>query len=298
MALASMTGFGRARGDLSRRFSASVVIRSVNHKYLDIQVRTNLREETPELEAAVRAAISAVVQRGRITVQVNLERTVAQETTAMVDVRALSNIVEELRQLEFTGGRESSVELRDVLAIPGLVTVTARETPLDESEMTSLDAVVGEAAERFITMREQEADRLEGQLSDELGRVESFLNELEPELDDIRTRILDRLRDRMEKLLGADAQIDPERLLQEAAMAADRGDIAEEVTRLRSHLETFRDRLGQGGAVGRTLDFLCQEMNRELNTVGSKCREVGVAERLVEAKSACERLREQVQNLE
>ncbi len=118
MALASMTGFGRARGDLSRRFSASVVIRSVNHKYLDIQVRTNLREETPELEAAVRAALSAAVQRGRITVQLNLERTVAQETTAMVDVQALSNIVEELRELEVIGGRESSVELQGCAGDP------------------------------------------------------------------------------------------------------------------------------------------------------------------------------------
>lgn len=298
MVLASMTGFGRARGDLSQRFSASVVIRSVNHKFLDVQVRTNLREETPELEAAVRTAVSSAVQRGRVTAQVNLERTLAQDTTAMVDVQALSSIVEELRRMESAGGRESSVQLRDVLSIPGLVTVTARETLLDEAEIASLDSVVGEAVEGFVRMREEEAKGLEGQLSEELGRVEEFLDELEPQLDEIREKILERLRDRIGKLLGAEAQVEPERLIQEAAIAADRGDVSEEMTRLRTHLRTFRDRLEKGGSVGRTLDFLCQEIHRELNTLGSKCREVGVAERLVEAKAACERLREQVQNLE
>ncbi len=298
MVLASMTGFGRARGDLSRRFSASVVIRSVNHKFLDVQVRTNLREETPELEATVRTAVSSAVQRGRVTAQVNLERTLAQDTTAMVDVQALSSIVEELRRMESVGGRESSVRLRDVLSIPGLVTVTARETQLDEAEIASLEAVVGEAVERFVRMREEEARGLEGQLSEELGRVEEFLDELEPQLDEIRGKILERLRDRMEKLLGTDSQVEPERLIQEAAIVADRGDVSEEMTRLRTHLRTFRDRLEKGGAVGRTLDFLCQEIHRELNTLGSKCREVGVAEKLVEAKAAGERLREQVQNLE
>jgi len=236
MVLASMTGFGRANGDLSSRFSASVVVRSVNHKYLDVQVKTNLREETPELEAAVRAALPSTIQRGRVTVQVMLEKTAAQNATAMVDVQALANILEELRRLESAGGREPSVELRDVLSIPGLVTVTARETQLDESETVALVSILNEAVERFITMRRDEADRLVGQLSEELGKVEAFLDELEPELEDIRTRILDRLRDRMEKLLGAEAQIEPERLLQEAAVVADRADVSEELTRLRSHL--------------------------------------------------------------
>jgi len=92
--------------------------------------------------------------------------------------------------------------------------------------------------------------------------------------------------------------MDPERILQEAAVLADRADVAEEVVRLRAHLENFSERLAAGGVVGRSLDFLCQEIHRELNTLGSKCRELGVADRLVDAKSAAERVREQVQNLE
>ena len=126
----------------------------------------------------------------------------------------------------------------------------------------------------------------------------AFLGGLEPELGDIRERLLARLRERLQRLVGAEVALDPERLAQEAAILADRADVSEEMVRLRSHLEAFADRLSKGGAVGRTLDFLCQEIHRELNTLGSKCREVGLAERIVEAKTATERLREQVQNLE
>jgi uncharacterized protein (TIGR00255 family) len=125
-----------------------------------------------------------------------------------------------------------------------------------------------------------------------------FVDGLEPELEEIRARILGRLRERIERLLGPEVPLEPDRIAQEAAVVADRADVSEEVVRLRSHIEGFRKRLEAGGAVGRALDFLCQEIHRELNTLGSKCREVGLAERLVEAKTATERLREQVQNLE
>ena len=298
MALASMTGFGRGRGELSSRFSASVVIRSVNHKYLDTQVRTNLREETPELEAAVRAIVSSGIQRGRVTVQINLEKTAPSGTTTIVDGEALSKVLDQLRSIESGAGGQNALELRDVLSIPGLVTVAARETRLDQDENAALEAVVGEAMSEFIAMRNDEARRLADQLVHELARLTAFLDELDPELEEIRGKIFERLQERIGRLLGPEVSADPERVVQEAALLADRSDVSEEVTRLRSHFETFAERLAQGGTVGRTLDFLCQEIHRELNTLGSKCREVGVAERLVEAKVATERLREQVQNLE
>ena len=125
-----------------------------------------------------------------------------------------------------------------------------------------------------------------------------FLSGLEAQLDGIREKIHDRLRERIARLLGPETPADPERVVQEAALMADRSAVAEETVRLRAHLASFAEKLGSDGAVGRTLDFLCQEIHRELNTLGSKCRELGVAERLVEAKTATERLREQVQNLE
>jgi uncharacterized protein (TIGR00255 family) len=298
MALASMTGFGRAGGALSPRFSASVVVRSVNHRYLDVQVRSNLREETPELDAAVRAVVSESVARGRVTVQVTLQRTAPSATVVMVDRGAVASALEQLQQLEEAAGGAHTVELRDVLGLPGLVNVTTEETLLDVEELEALVGVTADATRQLVAMRAEEGQRLATQLEQELGKVAAFVTELEPELDQIRSRMLERLRERIDRLLGPDGPADPERVVQEAAVLADRGDVSEEVVRLRSHLDAFSDRLSSAGAVGRALDFLCQEIHRELNTLGSKCREVGIADRLVEAKTATERLREQVQNLE
>ena len=298
MALASMTGFGRARGTISPRFAASVVIRSVNHRYLDVQVRTNLREETPELESAVRAVVAETADRGRVTVQVTLERTQPSATSVMVDGRAVTSALAQLRRLEEEQGGPQTVELRDVLTLPGLVMVTGAETLLEAEELEALAAVVRDASRAFAAMRLEEGARLRGQLTAELERLTAFVDGLEPALGDIRDRLLARLQERLERMTGAEAAVDPDRLAQEVAILADRADVSEEVVRLRSHLEAFADRVSRGGAVGRTLDFLCQEIHRELNTLGSKCREVGLSERVVEAKTATERLREQVQNLE
>ena len=298
MALASMTGFGRARGTISPRFAASVVIRSVNHRYLDVQVRTNLREETPELESAVRAVVAETADRGRVTVQVTLERTQPSATSVMVDGRAVTSALAQLRRLEEEQGGPQTVELRDVLTLPGLVMVTGAETLLEAEELEALAAVVRDATRAFAAMRLEEGARLRGQLTAELERLTAFVDGLEPALGDIRDRLLARLQERLERMTGAEVAVDPDRLAQEAAILADRADVSEEVVRLRSHLEAFADRVSRGGAVGRTLDFLCQEIHRELNTLGSKCREVGLSERVVEAKTATERLREQVQNLE
>jgi uncharacterized protein (TIGR00255 family) len=298
MPLSSMTGFGRVRAVMSDRLSASVIIRSVNHRYLDIQVRINLREELPELEAAVRAVVAERLERGRVTVQLNLERTAPAGTSVVVDGEAVSGVLEQLREIELAEGLPSKIELGDVLSLPGLVAVTGAETQLDEAEMSAFLRLTVEAVEQLRAMRLEEGGRLEDQLHEELGRLAMFLDWFEAQVDDIREKIHERLRERIARLLGPETHAEPERLVQEAALMADKSEVAEEIVRLRSHLAKFSDKLASGGAVGRTLDFLCQEIHRELNTLGSKCREVGVADRLVEAKTATERLREQVQNLE
>lgn len=298
MALMSMTGFGRARAELSDRFGVSVVVRSVNHRYLDIQVRTNLREETPEIEAAVRSVISKRFQRGRVTAQVNLERILAAEVDVAVNTDAVSEVLVQLSNVAVPENFGGTVELGDVLAVPGLVSVASPETILEEEEVTGLRSVASEAVAEAVVMRREEGERLVRQIESEVAEVIGFADWFEPQMPEFRQHLLDRVKDRVEGLVGPDFKMDPERILQEAAVLADRADVAEEVVRLRAHLENFSERLAAGGVVGRSLDFLCQEIHRELNTLGSKCRELGVADRLVDAKSAAERVREQVQNLE
>ncbi len=298
MVLASMTGFGRARGRLSDRYGASVVVRSVNHKYLDVQVRTNLREEAPELESLVRSEVTDRFQRGRVVIQLNLERTGSMATTVAVNDEGVRSVFEQLAAIQLPRGAAAAVELRDVLTIPGLVTVTPEETLLDDEESAALRAVTAEAVEAALEMRFAEGVSLAQQIRDELASIVSFLDWFEPHMPELRRMILERLKERVKAAVESDHGIEPERIVQEAALMADRADVAEEVVRLRAHVQTFVDRLAAAGAVGRTLDFLCQEIHRELNTLGSKCREPFVTERLVEAKAAGERVREQVQNLE
>jgi len=298
MALMSMTGFGRARAELSDRFGVSLVVRSVNHRYLDIQVRTNLREDTPEIEAAVRSVISKKFHRGRVTAQVNLERILTAEVDVAVNTDAVREVLDQLSKVAVPEKFGGTVELGDVLAVPGLVSVASPETILDDEEVSGLRSVASEAVAEALVMRREEGERLVRQIESEVGAVVAFADWFEPQMPDFRQHLLDRVKDRVEGLVGPEVKMEPDRILQEAAVLADRADVAEEVVRLRAHLENFSERLAAGGVVGRSLDFLCQEIHRELNTLGSKCRELGVADRLVDAKSAAERVREQVQNLE
>jgi len=291
-----MTGYGRARGRLSDRFEASVVVRSVNHRFLDLQVRLNLREDAPEVEAAVREVVAGSVARGRVSIQVNLEKLSPAPGRVLVDRAAVESVMSQLEGV--TGGAGAPVEVRDVLALPGIVTVASGETVLDDGELEGLRAVVAEAAEGFAAMRRDEGERLRAALEAELAAIRDFVDWFEPQMDELRRRLVERYAERIRELLPNGVEVDSDRLVQEAAVAADRADVAEEVVRLRSHLVEVTKRLDGGGAVGRQLDFMCQELLRELNTLGSKCREVGVADRLVDAKAAVERLREQVQNLE
>lgn len=298
MALTSMTGFGRARGQLSERFAVSIVVRSVNHRYLDIQVRTNLREEVPEIEALVRSAVGKRFQRGRVTAQLNLERTLVGGVEAAVNVEAVGDVLDQLSRVSLPEGVGNQVGLGDVLAVPGLISVASPETILDDDERAALRSTADEAVRAAVEMRRAEGEHLAKQINSELAEVAAFVDWFEPKMPEFRRLILDRVRERVNAVVDASAAIDPERVVQEAALVADRADVAEEVVRLRAHLATFAERLAAGGTVGRALDFMCQEIHRELNTLGSKCREIGVADRLVEAKSAAERVREQVQNLE
>ena len=298
MSLASMTGFGRAQGEISDRLTASVVVRSVNHKFLDIVIRTNTREELPELEAAVKAAVAEGLDRGRVTAQVDFERTAPQPARVVVNEEAVSSVYGQLAELPLPADLKAGLGLGDLLGIPGLVSIeTTSARPLPE-EAEGLASLTARAVAELVAMRRDEAVALERRIRSDLGEIVGFLEWFEPRADEFRQMVFDRLQERMTELLGPGSPVEPERQVQEAALLADRVDVREELVRLESHLAGFRERLDAGGAVGRPLDFMCQEILRELNTLGSKCRELGVAERLVNAKAALERVREQVQNLE
>jgi uncharacterized protein (TIGR00255 family) len=289
MSVNSMTGFGTARGQLSDRFAVGVVVRAVNNRHLDIVVRLSFREELPEVEAAVRREVERVAKRGRIIVQVDFRRLEAPHSRVLVDRGGLEDLMAQLEGLDVAAG--------DLLAVPGLVNIAAESAVLNDDELIALRQVVAEAAQAFAGMRSEEGARLAEQIDADLDEIGVFLGWFEPQMEVFRQRVFDRLQTRIGELLEGRG-VDEERLVHEAALLADKADVSEEVVRLRTHLESFSRRLGESGPIGRALDFLCQEIHRELNTLGTKCRELGIADRVVDAKGAVERIREQVQNLE
>ncbi len=290
----SMTGFGQAQGG-DGRFEVAVTVRSVNSRHLDLAMR--LKEEYRSAEAPLRELVGGVLVRGRVEFQAEI-RSVGP---IVAEVVVRSEIVRALHQSSATLVAEGLVSpeltLGDLLRLPEAVEVRSGSSPWDEAALELLLTVTRQALEALIAARAVEGTQLGLVLGQKLGA----LAELVACLDTLRPAVLaeatENLRKRLATLL-AGQPIDEQRLAQEAAVLADRSDVSEEIDRLGAHLKLFRDLMAEEGAMGKRLDFLTQEIARELNTLGAKCRHKDVAPLLLEAKSLTEQLREQVQNLE
>ncbi len=293
--LRSMTGFGQAGGELSGRLRVEVRLASVNSRFLEIALRTHPRLDTVELEAAVRPVLAAGVARGRVQVTVDFAVVARGEAGLVLHWEVAAALLTALAERP-AGLELAPLALRDLLALPGFAE-GGGELALAPEELQALLALVASARDAMVAVREREAAALRPQIAGELQLLASFREWLAAVNGQVRASLMARLRERLAALLDG-AEVAPDRLLQEAAIAADRADVAEEVQRLGAHLDHFRRLLEQGGPVGKKIDFLLQELLREVNTAGSKCREAGMGERVVEAKAALEKLREQCANLE
>jgi len=293
--LRSMTGFGQAQGEISARLGAEVRIASVNARFLEVTVRTHPRIDTAELEAALRQRLAGALARGRAQVTVDL-RPLAQTTAELVLHWEVARQLMDALDRRPPGLELAPLALRDLLAIPGFAE-GGGELVLTPDEQRALLDLAGQARDALVAQREREAAALLPQIEGELADLASFRGWLAEVNDQVRTDLFARLKERLATLLEG-AEVNQDRLLQEAAIAAERVDVAEEVQRLGAHLAHFDALLAEGGPVGKKIDFLLQELLREVNTAGSKCREAGMGERVVAAKAALEKLREQCANLE
>jgi uncharacterized protein (TIGR00255 family) len=294
----SMTGFGRAetRGD---SVVVSVEARSVNHRHLDVAIRLPRALAALELEA--RRAIGARLERGRVDVTVQIASVAGQPTQRVVaDAVLARQYVERARalaaELGEAGGR-GDIPLAWVLERPGVVRVEDTEPADTVVDWTLLEQAIARALDELIERRTAEGERLTQELRhlhNELGAIVETMASRAPAGVQRRE---ERLRERLASLLGS-ASIDEARILTEAAVWADKADIAEELTRLRAHLAELAIVLDKGGAVGRALDFLLQELGREVNTVASKADDLELSQAALAGKGVLEKMREQVQNLE
>ena len=290
--LRSMTGFGR--GEATTGDVAVVVeLRSVNNRYLDVQVRAP--REYMAFEPELNNRLKDEFKRGRVEAFVRRQglgtRAVVRGDAGLF--RGYLDAIDGLVADADASSRQAAVAW--VLTQPGVLTVSTEEVDvLGEAEV--LRAAVDAAIEGLKQMRLSEGVALEQDLDQNLGRFLDELNAIEGQVGDLHQRLRIKIETKLRKILGD--RHEPWRILQEAALLAERADIHEEIARLRSHAAQFKEALDRDEPVGRRLDFLLQEMNREVNTIGSKAADHPVSHRVVELKSVLERMREQAANVE
>lgn len=294
----SMTGFARVRRPLGDG-ELVVSLKSLNHRGLDIQIHAPLAAEP--FENSIRAAVKECVSRGHVEVRVSLPRAASNGSAQVLNHGLLEEYLKAFRAAADQHGLDSKPDLNAALRLPGMFTEAGDEEPPPDAEPVLRDALA-QALKDLNAFRSREGAEIGG----EMRRHNALVAEVAERMEKIRAgataAFQNRLSERLKELLKG-AQIDPQRLAQEAAILADRSDIGEELARLKIHSAQLSTLLDGGGEVGKKLDFLLQEMNRETNTILSKTNGVGesgltITELALESKSAIEKIREQSLNLE
>ena len=292
----SMTGYGRGERAFDGGVQITVELRSVNNRYLDCAVK--MPRAYIFAEDAMKGMIQRVVARGKVDVFVTIVRSGGDDLVVTVNealAKSYAAALERLRELGGSGAKKRW-SAADLARFPDVLTVEKREEDLDEMKERLL-AVLELALADFNAMREAEGGRLEADILGRADTIQRLLAEVEERSPQTVADYRARLEAKMREVLQ-NTQIDEARLLTEAAIFADKVAVDEETVRLHSHLDQLRELLSAGGAVGRKLDFLIQEFNREANTIGSKCSDMEIVRRVVDMKAEIEKIREQVQNLE
>ena len=292
----SMTGYGRARETRNGR-DITVEVRSVNNRYLDCSVK--MPRAYIFAEDAIKSQVQRYASRGKVDVFVTVESKGAEETVVSVNEPLAKSYIDALRHLQQLGGSgiiKGSFYATDLARLPDVLSVTRAEEDL-ESISADLCAVLEDALKAYTAMRETEGRKLAEDIGRRLDIIETLTRLVEERSPQTVAEYREKLLARMSEVLQSTA-IDEGRILTEAAIFADKVAVDEETVRLRSHLSQLREMLAGGEPVGRKLDFLIQEVNRESNTIGSKCSDVQIARDVVELKAEIEKIREQVQNIE
>lgn len=293
----SMTGFGRADFEVGGiRFE--IEIRSVNNRYLD--ARAKLPRPLSSYEPVVKAAVQARLQRGKVDVTIVQSSSSVATMQLEVDRAAAQQYVLAAAELAENFDVSGSIDVATLLGMPGVTRMSDLEFVEEELDR-ELETGVGRALDALDAMREREGEALASDFALRLGEISELVRQFESRSGEVLEAVREKLRRRTKQLEQETGLLDEARLHQEIVIAADRLDIAEELVRLRSHVDQFHAIVGEADRetpVGRRLDFLLQEMGREANTVGSKASDAPLAHLVVELKTELERLREQVQNVE
>lgn len=283
----SMTGFGQADEN-----GYHVEIKGVNHRYRDVRVK--LPKELSALEIPVRDLVNGVVSRGKVELAVTKLMSSDVQDRLCVNWDLAEVYHQDLvRMVQHFGGE---VNFRDVLSLPGVLAESAHGA---EEQLPLLAAATRKALELFLTSKREEGRRLKEDMSSRLDYLSGLQKKMKGESGGMVEQYRDKLRNRLNELLENRGLMDEARIEQEVALVADRSDITEELVRLESHITAFREIFADPDpSIGRRLDFILQEINRELNTIGSKSQLTALSRIVIEGKAEVEKIREQVQNIE
>lgn len=289
-----MTGYGRGEaGSDAKGFT--VEIRSVNHRFCEVVTR--LPKSYAALEDRVRKTIQEKISRGRLDVFITVNNfDCGKNKSVSVDKELAQAYFNALQELADTVGAIGNISAVELARLPDVLVLEEKQEDL-ETVWSAMLAAVQQATDNLVVMREQEGRRLAEDILHRIDIIEQINNEVSERAPLVVEDYRERMRQRIQELLG-DVDLDENRLATEVAFFADRGNITEEIVRLRSHFKQIREAMKAPEPVGRKLDFLVQELNREVNTIGSKANDTQISTQVIAAKSEIEKIREQVQNIE
>ena len=290
----SMTGYGRATGTFDG-MDITLEIKSVNHRYFEFSSR--VPRNYGFLDEKLKSFFQGKIARGKVECYLQIDTAGQQETVVKLNRSLAQGYINAYNELSEAFGIENDIKVSDMARVGDIFSVS-KESEDEEQICSDVLSVAEQALERFMDMRTAEGEKLRDDISSRLDFIlekVSFIEQRSPQtVKEYNDKVLARMREVL-----ADVHVDEQRLLTEAAIYADKIAVAEETVRLRSHIDQFRKFFDEnGGAIGRKMDFLVQEINREINTIGSKAQDIEIARCVVDVKAEIEKIREQVQNIE
>ena len=289
----SMTGYGRTKLEKEER-EYIIEIKSVNHKYSDITIK--LPRNISYLEEKIRKTILSKVSRGKIDVFVSYTNYGIEGKKVVLNKRLAELYINQLRELAEETNIEKEIKVTDISRLPDVLNVSAEE---ENSQIiwNELSECLENALTNFLEMRKQEGAKIKIDLETRIKKIEEFVDKIKQYSTLLVEEYVVKLKERIKEILSTDI-VDEARLAQEVVIYSDRYSIEEEITRLKSHIFQFNDLLTKDEPVGKKIDFLIQEMNRETNTIGSKSNKLEITNLVIEIKTELEDIREQIQNIE
>src|SRR6056297_2900844 len=292
--LQSMTGYGTHTKQIGNR-DFTFEIKGVNHRYLDIRV--HLPRDYYKLESEIKDLISNFVNRGKVDLYINVKTLPTTDIEVEVNEKLFAEYYNKINSALKNIKKKQEINIDYILSQPNILSTKEPEVEIDE-QREDIYSAISEACKELVMMREKEAKNLVASIKEQLNQIESHLEIISKRADTVVVEYRKKLEEKITDLLPEDVAVDQDKLANEVAYYADKAGIDEEIVRVGSHVDQFYHNLKKEGKVGRKLDFLVQELNREINTIGSKSSDVTITNTVVEMKSIIEKIREQVQNLE